>query len=161
MSDNGLFEKLASAAVGLDVNYDLANGQRTKRVYLDSTASSLRLQVVEDTLTKFQPYYSNTHSVLHFGAKLSTSEYKWTHGMVLDFLNANPENHTAFFVGSGTTAGINRVARALREKRPDREVVITSIMEHHSNDLPHRKHFPQVVHVPAEMAKKSIGRIHM
>ena len=53
MSDNGLFEKLASAAVGLDVNYDLANGQRTKRVYLDSTASSLRLQVVEDTLTKF------------------------------------------------------------------------------------------------------------
>ena len=161
MSDNGLFEKLASAAVGLDVNYDLANGERTKRVYLDSTASSLRLQVVEDTLTKFQPYYSNTHSVLHFGAKLTTSEYKWTHAMVLDFLNAAPENHTAFFVGSGTTAGINRVARALREKRPDREVVITSIMEHHSNDLPHRKHFPQVVHVPAEMAKKSIGRIHM
>ena len=31
----------------------------------------------------------------------------------------------------------NTVARALREKRPDREVVVTSIMEHHSNDLPH------------------------
>ncbi|NRA94720.1 MAG: aminotransferase class V-fold PLP-dependent enzyme [Planctomycetes bacterium] len=161
MSDNGLFKKLASAAVGLDVDYELASGERTRRVYLDSTASTLRLQVVEDTLTKFQPYYSNTHSVLHFGAKLSTSEYEWTHDMVLEFLNADPENHTAFFVGSGTTAGINRVARALREKRPDREVVVTSIMEHHSNDLPHRKHFPKVVHVPAEMAKKSIGRIHM
>ncbi len=161
MSGDGLLGKLASAAVGLDVEYDLANGECSRRVYLDSTASTLRLQVVEDTLARFQPYYSNTHSVLHFGAKLSTSEYKWTHGMVLDFLNADPEDHTAFFVGSGTTAGINRVARALRDKRPDRNVVITSIMEHHSNDLPHRKHFAKVVHVPAEMAKKSIGQIHM
>ena len=116
---------------------------------------------MQDVLEKFQPYYSNTHSVLHFGAKLSTMEYDWAHSMVLEFVNADPETYTAFFVGSGTTAGINRVARTLREKRPDRDTVITSIMEHHSNDLPHRKSFPNVVHVPAEMAKTSIGRVHM
>ncbi len=154
-------KKLASGAVGLDVEYTLATGEKTRRVYLDSTASTLRLEVVDEALRRYQPYYSNTHSVLHFGAKLSTQEYRWTHDMVLDFVHADPAVYTAFFVGSGTTAGINRVARTLREKRPDRDVVITSIMEHHSNDLPHRKHFPEVVHVPAEMAQTSIGRIDM
>ena len=153
--------KIQGDAVGLDAEYDLADGRRTRRVYLDSTASTLMLGVVRDALDRYQPYYSNTHSILHFGAKLSTTEFKWTHDMVLDFVHADPEVHTAFYVGSGATAGINRVARTLREKRPERDVVITSIMEHHSNDLPHRKHFPEVVHVPAQFAKTSIGRIDM
>ena len=156
-----LLERLRSRAVGLDVEYTLATGERSRRVYLDSTASTLQLEVVRDVLDRFQPYYSNTHSVCHFGAKLSTLEYGWTHEMMLDFVHADPEVYTAFYVGSGTTGGINRVARTLREKRPDRDVVITSIMEHHSNDLPHRKHFGKVVHVPAEMAASSIGRVSL
>lgn len=156
-----ILKKLGREAVGLDTHYELATGERTRRIYLDTTASALRLQVVHDVLEKFQPFYSNTHSVLHFGAKLSTKEYDWAHDMVLEFVNADPETYTAFFVGSGTTAGINRVARTLREKRPERDTVVTSIMEHHSNDLPHRKSFPNIVHVPAEMAKTSIGRVNI
>ena len=156
-----LLSKLKSSAVGLDAEYVLATGETTRRIYLDSTASTLRLQVVQDALEKYQPHYANTHSVVHFGAKISTREYSWAHEMVLDFVHANPETHTAFFVGCGTTAGINRVARTLREKRPERDVVITSIMEHHSNDLPHRKHFPTVVHLPADVAKSSIGRVNL
>jgi len=152
-------EKLKAGAVGLDTTYELATGEKTRRIYLDSTASTLRLSVVQDTLDKFMPHYANTHSVLHFGAKLSTTEFKWAHDMVLEFVGADPEKYTAFFVGSGATGGINRVARTLREKRPDRDVVITSIMEHHSNDLPHRKHSPNVVHVPAEMSTTTIGRV--
>ncbi len=70
-----LLTKLGRQVVGLDVEYTLATGERTRRTYLDSTASALRLQVVQDVLDKYQPYYSNTHSVLHFGAKLSTCEY--------------------------------------------------------------------------------------
>jgi len=160
-NNHDYLRKLGREVVGLDAEYTLATGERTRRIYLDSTASALRLKVVQDVLDKYQPYYSNTHSVLHFGAKLSTREFAWAHDMVLRFVHADPETYTAFFTGSGTTGGINRVARTLREKRPDRDVVVTSIMEHHSNDLPHRKHFPNVVHVPAEVTKSSIGRINM
>lgn len=156
-----LLEKLRREVIGLDVCYTLATGERTRRIYLDSTASTLRLKVVQDVLDKYQPYYSNTHSVSHFGAKLSTTEYRWAHDMVLRFVNADPEIYTAFFAGSGTTGGMNRVARTLREKRPERDVVVTSIMEHHSNDLPHRKHFRQVVHVTAAMAAHSLGCVDM
>jgi selenocysteine lyase/cysteine desulfurase len=156
-----ILDRLRREVIGLDVKYTIATGERTRRVYLDSTASTLRLKVVQDVLDRFQPYYSNTHSLLHFGAKLSTQEYQWAHQMVLEFVRANPEEYFAFFVGSGTTAGINRVARTLREKRPDRDVVIASVMEHHSNDLPHRKHFRQVVHVPAAVAARSLGCVDL
>ncbi|MGH7453504.1 MAG: aminotransferase class V-fold PLP-dependent enzyme, partial [bacterium] len=157
VSHEALLEKLAREVIGLDVQYTLATGEHTRRIYLDSTASTLRLKVVQEVLDKFQPYYSNTHSLLHFGARLSTKEYQWAHEMVLEFVRANPEIYTAFFVGSGTTGGMNRVARTLREKRPERDVVITTIMEHHSNDLPHRKHFREVVHIPAAMASRQGG----
>jgi selenocysteine lyase/cysteine desulfurase len=156
-----LLEKVSRDAIGLDAEYTLASGETTRRIYLDSTATTLRLRVVHEALEKYQPYYSNTHSILHFGAKLSTHEFRWAHDMVLEFVHAAPELYTAFFVGAGTTAGINRVARTLREKRPERDVVITTIMEHHSNDLPHRKHSPEVVHIPAQMAKTSIGQVHL
>ena len=152
-----LLDKLGRQAVGLDVDFMLATGETSRRIYLDSTASTLRLQVVQDVIDKYQPYYSNTHSVVHFGAKLSTLEYAWAHEMVLKFVHADPSAYTAFFTGHGTTAGINRVAQTLRAQRPERDVVITSIMEHHSNDLPHRKHFPHVVHVPAEIGDTSMG----
>ena len=156
-----LLERLRASAIGLDTEYTLATGERTRRIYLDSTASTLQLGVVNDTLERFLPYYANTHSVLHFGARVSTKEFDWAHRMVLNFVNADPEVHSAFFVGSGTTGGINRVAATLRERRPERDVVITSIMEHHSNDLPHRRHFPEVVHIPAEMEQTSIGRVSL
>ena len=156
-----MLEKLGRHAVGLETTYTLATGERTRRIYLDSTASTLRLGVVQDVLDKYLPHYANTHSVLHFGAKLSTSEYHEAHNVVLDFVNADADAYTAIFLGSGTTAGICRVANTLRQKRPERDVVITSIMEHHSNDLPHRKAFPEIVHVPAAMTANTIGSINI
>ncbi|MGE0629237.1 MAG: aminotransferase class V-fold PLP-dependent enzyme [Hyphomicrobiaceae bacterium] len=150
-----LLHKLASRAVGLDLAFPLATGRQGRRIYLDSTASTLMLDVVRDALDKYGPYYSNTHSLVHFGARISTAEYGWAHEMVLRFVNADPETYTSFFVGSGTTGGMNRVARTLAGLRPERDVVITTIMEHHSNDLPHRKHAKEVVHIPAAMGTQS------
>lgn len=40
-------------------------------------------------------------------------------------------------------------------------MVITTIMEHHSNDLPHRKHFREVVRIPAAMAAHSLGCVNL
>jgi cysteine desulfurase / selenocysteine lyase len=149
--------QLKRDAIGLDVTYPLASGGSARRIYLDSTASTLRLRVVQDVLDRYQSHYANTHSTLHYAARLSTHEYQWAHAMVLQFTEADPEHWTCFFVGSGATGGINRIARTLRALRPAHEVVITSAMEHHSNDLPHRKHFPNVIHVPAERTRQSLG----
>ncbi|MFC1680320.1 aminotransferase class V-fold PLP-dependent enzyme [Pseudomonadota bacterium] len=156
-----MLNKLRNSTTGLDVEYTLASGERTRRVYLDSTASTLQLGIVRDVMTKYMPYYANTHTNVHFGAKLSTTEFQWAHDMVLSFVEADPELYTAFYVGSGTTGGINRMARTLKEKRPERNVVITSIMEHHSNDLPHRRNFDEVVHIPTVADSNQLGCIDL
>ena len=154
---HSLLEKLRQSTTGLNIEYALATGETRRRIYLDSTASTLQLGVVKDVMEKYMPYYASTHTSVHFNAKLSTTEYKWAHDMVLNFVDADPANYGCFFVGSGTTGCINRIARTLSRKRPDRDVVITSIMEHHSNDLPHRKHFKKVVHIPVVVTDKGFG----
>jgi selenocysteine lyase/cysteine desulfurase len=150
-------DRLAASAIGLDLELPVAGGGRARRIYLDSTASTLRLGLVQDVLDRFQPYYANTHSTVHTAARISTEAYRWAHEAVLEFVGADPERYTAFFVGSGTTGGMNRVAATLAGKLPGRDVVITSIMEHHSNDLPHRRHYATVVHVPPECGETSMG----
>ena len=147
--------------VGQDVYYRLATGENRKRIYLDSAASTLQLKVVRDTLRQFQPFYANTHSSSHFGARLSTNEYNWAHRMVLEFVQADPILYASFFLGNGTTACMNRIARTFSGKRPDRDLVITTIMEHHSNDLPHRQHFRQVLHVPVKMCNNVLGCVDL
>ena len=152
-----MLAKLRASTTGLEVRYPLATGQKSRRIYLDSTASTLQLGLVKDVMEKYMPYYANTHTHVHFNAKLSTREFAWAHDMVGEFLGADPHTHGCFFVGSGTTGGINRVARTLARKWPKRDVVITTVMEHHSNDLPHRKNFATVVHVPVRVTESGFG----
>lgn len=154
-------DRLRRDVIGLDVRYPVAEGPARRRVYLDSAASTLRLGLVQKVLDRYQPHYANTHSTLHYAARLSTTEFAWAHRLVLEFVSADPARWMCFFTGSGTTAGMNRVARTLRRARPGRDLVVTSSMEHHSNDLPHRKHFAEVVHVPSGLAGQSLGGIDM
>ena len=153
-SENALLNKIKNDFIGLDTVYTLADGRKTSRVYLDSTASTLMMGPAYDILEEFLDHYANSHSVLHFSAKITTSQYEWAHQRVLSFLGADPEKYTCFFTGSGTTAGINRLARVLRDYRKDKDVVLISIMEHHSNDLPHRKHAGKVIHISLDNSAK-------
>jgi len=149
-SENALLNKIKNDFIGLDTVYTLADGRKTSRIYLDSTASTLMMGSVHDMMEEFLDHYANSHSILHFSAKITTNQYNWAHQRVLSFLGADPDKYTCFFTGSGTTSGINRLARVLRDYRKERDVVLISIMEHHSNDLPHRKHAGKVIHISLE-----------
>ena len=144
-----LLEKLRPAFLGLDTEYELADGRRARRIYLDSAASNLRLKVADEITRRALAHYANTHSQLHFGARIMTDLYHHAHDIVRDFVGAD-DRYTSIFYGNGVTGCINRMARVLTAQRPGRDVVITTLMEHHANDLPHRKHAGKVVHVPLE-----------
>ena len=145
-----LLKKIRGDFIGLDTMYTLADGRRTRRIYLDSTASTLIMGSAHKAIQQFYNHYANTHSLLHFSAKISTQEYEWAHNRILSFLQADPEDYTCFFTGSGSTGGINRLARVFRDYNSEKEIAIISLMEHHSNDLPHRKHAKKVVHIPLD-----------
>ena len=156
-----LLEKIKTDFIGLDTQYKTADGKISRRIYLDTTASSLMMGTAHRTSNEFLKHYANTHSLLHFSAKISTKTYNWIHSRILEFVHANPEEFTCFFMGSGVTAGLNRMAKTFNRLRPDKDMVLVSIMEHHSNDLPHRKHGGKVIHIPISNVTENLGSIDM
>jgi len=136
--------------IGLDTHYSTADGSRKRRVHMDGAASPLAAQIALDTIQEVLPHYSNTHSYVHTSAQISTKALSWAYAQILDCLGADPSQYTAIFTGSGSTSGINRVARGLADARPDRKVVLVSALEHHANDLPHRQFNNKVIHIPLQ-----------
>ena len=61
-----LLEKVQNDFLGLETNYQIASGEITRRIYLDSTASTLMMGIAHRTGEKFLQHYSNTHSLMHF-----------------------------------------------------------------------------------------------
>ncbi|HJN77846.1 MAG TPA: aminotransferase class V-fold PLP-dependent enzyme [Myxococcota bacterium] len=156
-----LLDRLRGDFIGLDTTYVRADGRQTRRVYLDSTASTLMMRAAHDAVEAYYRHYANTHSLLHYSARISTTQYRWAHDRILSFLGADPERYTCVFMGSGATACINRMARVFRDTAGDRDVAMVSMMEHHSNDLPHRKHAGEVVHIPLEQHVGHPGCVDM
>lgn len=148
MQGLALLDKIRSDFLGLDTSYRNVDGELSRRIYLDSTATSLMMRASAEVLSEFMEHYANTHSKLHHSANISTSAYQWAHDRILKFVGAPSDRYTCFFTGSGATGGMNRMARVFRDLRPEKDQAIISIMEHHSNDLPHRKHMKQILHIP-------------
>ena len=113
-----LLDRIQNDFLGLNTKYRIANGEKTRRIYLDSTASTLMMGIAHRTSEKFLKHYSNTHSLMHFSAKIATKTYAWVHERMLEFIHANPEHYTCFFTGSGTTSGMNRIARIFSHLQP-------------------------------------------
>lgn len=154
-------EQTGLAFIGLDTQYTTAEGNRLTRLHLDGAASPLASQVAIDAMTELLPHYSNTHSYVHNSAQISTKALAWAHRQILRFLGASEQEYTAIFIGAGTTAAINRIARGLAAARPDKKTVLISPMEHHANDLPHRQFDNQVHYLPLCGEGAQLGAIDL
>ncbi len=161
MSNSDLLASLQANFIGLDTEYPTVDGVRGPRIYLDSAASTLMMAPAYNVGHEFLVHYASTHSDLHYAARGASHAFEWAHERVLEFVDANPEHYCTFFAGSGATAGFNRMAASLSRARPERSVVLVSEMEHHSNDLPHRYHTSQVIHIPCEGEFERYGGLDM
>ena len=150
MSSTPLLEEIKKQFIGLGTCYPLADGSEAVRRYLDSAASTLMLRPALETATAYLAHYANTHTTIHTSAKVTSAVMDWAHERMVTFLNGDPAEYASILAGSGTTAAVNRLASGLAALRPERDVVLVSIMEHHSNDLPHRQHASHVEHIPLE-----------
>jgi cysteine desulfurase/selenocysteine lyase len=148
MPNTSLLQQIQNSFIGQQTQYPLVDGSIGPRRYFDSAASTLMMRPAFEVAQNFLEHYSSTHSELHFSARGANRAFAWAHQRVLDFVSADSNIYSSYFAGSGATAGFNRVARELGALRPERDVVIASEMEHHSNDLPHRKHATEVIHLP-------------
>lgn len=131
--------------VGVDVEVPVFNGRPRRYINLDNAASTPSLKAAQKAINEFLVYYSSVHRGTGFKSQLSTHAYERARETVMQFLGADPGDHTCIF-SKNTTESINKLARRF-PFTAQRDVVITSGMEHHSNDLPWRA-VAHTVHVP-------------
>lgn len=122
--------------VGLDTTVPVLGGKSQRYINLDNAASTPPFRAVQESVDAFLPFYSSVHRGTGFKSQLATHAYEQARYVVLKFVNADPQVHTCIF-GKNTTEAINKLAHRFLFSS-DRDVVITSGMEHHSNDLPWR-----------------------
>lgn len=122
--------------VGLDTEVPLLGGGKRSYVNLDNAASTPAFKAAQQAVNDFLLYYSSVHRGTGFKSQLATHAYEETRHIVMHFLGADLHTHTCIFV-KNTTEAINKLARRF-PFTPERDVVLVTGMEHHSNDLPWR-----------------------
>ena len=129
--------------VGIDQPVPLLDGRFVPYVNLDNAASTPALRAVVATIEEFLPFYSGVHRGTGYKSRLSTQTFERAREVVGEFVGADRERDVVVFV-KNTTEAINKVARSLAIDSGS--VVLTTGLEHHSNDLPWRAQ-ARTVHV--------------
>ena len=124
-----------SMLVGVDAPVPTLGGTSVPYVNLDNAASTPSFTTVVEALDRFLPYYSSVHRGTGYKSRLSTAVYERAREIVGAFVGADPVRDVVVFT-KNTTEAINKLARSL--PMPPDSVVLTTTLEHHSNDLPWR-----------------------
>jgi cysteine desulfurase/selenocysteine lyase len=122
--------------IGLDKKVPLIDGSEVTYINFDNAASTPTFRFIYDKVGEYLQYYSNVHRGSGFKSMLSSWVFEKGREKVADFINADLEKNVIIFTKNSTDS-LNRLAR--RYPFTEGDVVLTSLMEHHSNELPWRK----------------------
>ena len=112
-------------------------GTRVPRplIYLDNAASTHPPSLVLDAhRTLLEHSYANTHRGKHRLSRAITRQFERVRKDICRFISASSDASTTILVGN-TTQALDLAAHVLANVEG---VTLVSLMEHHSNDLPHR-----------------------
>lgn len=134
--DKYTIDNIRDQVVGLNEQMELENGKKTVVTNFDNAATTPALQPVMDEVNEKLNTYGSIGRGFSPKSDYSTDLYNNTRDKVLEFVGADPAMYTVFYVNN-TTDGLNKLASALIEDKSD--VILTTRIEHHSNDLPWRE----------------------
>ena len=122
---------------GLDTPVKVdSDGTEVPAINLDNAATTPPFKKVMEEIEQEMLYYGSVGRGKGQKSEHTSKIYTEGREIIKNFLGANSDDYTVFYTNN-TTDGINKLASALIES-PD-DMVITTRMEHHANDLPWRK----------------------
>ena len=136
-------EDLRNEIVGIDTMVPMLDGSMRQYVFLDNAASTPTFKRVVKCIEEFLPWYSGVHRGTGFKSLVATEVFDRAHDVCGEFVCADLSTNCVIFT-KNTTECVNKLSNRFNFQPGD--VVITTRMEHHSNDLPWRKN-ATVVHV--------------
>lgn len=128
-------DEIRKLFIGLDNKVIINGKKRVIPINFDNAATTPVFKKVMKTILKVSENYSSIGRGDGQKSQYCSDLYEECRRYILDYFNAPPDKYTAIFV-SNTTDGINKLSNILIQNKDD--IVITSRMEHHSNDLPWR-----------------------
>ena len=111
-------------------------------IYFDHGASTHpSLRVLNKYRDFLEHYYSNVHRGKHFLSMISTELFDNVYNTIFNFIKGDKE-FNSIILTSNTTTALDIAACVMSDYEG---ITLVSLMEHHSNDLPHRSR-SKVVH---------------
>lgn len=124
--------------IGINTKVPVSSGKYVQAINFDNAATTPPLITVAQDIIKFLPMYSSIHRGIGYKSQLSSKVYEDCRSIIAEFVKADIKSDTIIFV-KNTTEAINKLSNMLYNKYKD-YVVLSTDMEHHSNDLPWRKY---------------------
>lgn len=113
----------------------LGEGAPRPLVYMDHGASTHPPRPVLDTYQDFLEHsYANVHRGRHYLSELATDRFEHVSDDILRFIGAESDRRSLILLGN-TTQALDLAAHVMARREG---ATLVSLMEHHSNDLPHR-----------------------
>ncbi|MBQ9036960.1 MAG: aminotransferase class V-fold PLP-dependent enzyme [Erysipelotrichaceae bacterium] len=129
-------DNIREYVIGVDEPVELADGTTRPLINFDNAATTPALKPVMDTVDEEMKMYGSIGRGFSQKSNHSTDVYLNARDTVLNFVNADPDEYTCFYVNS-TTDGLNKLASALIDSEDD--LVLCTRIEHHANDLSWRE----------------------
>jgi cysteine desulfurase / selenocysteine lyase len=129
--------------VGIGRRVPRMDGTSGPYIYLDNAASTPAFRGVQEKVDGLLEWYSSVHRGTGLKSMVSSQAYDRAHQIVGAFVGADPHQDVVIF-GRNTTEAINTLAEIFPFQPGD--TVVTTLMEHHSNDLPWRA-LANVIHI--------------
>ena len=123
--------------IGLEEKVCDSEGRCIECINFDNAATTPPIKSSIECIYRLSNTYASVGRGTGQKAEITTDLYHASKEFIMDFFNVRKKEDYVVIYANNTTEGINKLAKTLLKNNDD-EVVISSRMEHHSNDLPWR-----------------------
>lgn len=129
-------KRIRDSFIGIDQRVEVLNRRVVKGINFDNAATTPAFKSVMANINQFAPYYGSVSRGGGYKSRVSTDLYEKSKEVILELFSLDyREDYEVIYV-KNATEGLNKLSNRLIESPED--LVITTRMEHHSNDLPWR-----------------------
>lgn len=123
--------------LGLDEKVRLRHCEECTAINFDNAATTPPFKEALEIINQRIPTYGSIGRGLGQKAELTTMNYLSCKKYILEFFGVGRDDKYTVIFTPNTTEGINKLANVLVKNKND--IVLSTRMEHHSNDLPWRR----------------------